>query len=95
MTMHFVHNPDDPAEAMAHRAMEAIKAAMIAEFGDESAPNITIVVASPPDGRVGIASTEPHPQLVLEALEMGWGAVHKGEREAGRPRHHPMWGRRP
>lgn len=75
------HDPDDPAQALAHRAMEAVKRAFIAEFAlDAERPNVTIVVSSPPDGRVGIASTEPTPELVLLALKTGWGAVHRAQR---------------
>lgn len=74
-------NMADPAQAAVHRAMEAIKKAYVAEYGeDEDAPNLTVVASLPPDGRVGIATTEPSPELALEALHAGWGAVHRAMR---------------
>jgi hypothetical protein len=72
---------DDPAQALAHRAMEAVKRAFAEEFkNDPQSPNVTIVVASPPDGRIGIASTEPDAQTILMALKAGWGAVKRSVR---------------
>lgn len=78
---HSQHDPKDPADVLTHRAMEAIKRAMVMEFGlDKESPNVTVVVSVPPDGRVGVASTEPTPELVLLALKMGWGAAKHAER---------------
>lgn len=79
--MHKDPNLADPAEAMAHRAMEAVKRAFREEFLlDAVGPNVTIVVSVPPNGKIGIASTEPDPNTVLYALKMGWGAVHRSVR---------------
>ena len=72
----FAREPDldDPAQAEAHRAMEAIRRAFEREFGvDNSWPNVTLVVSYPPDGRIGVATTEPEPVYALEALKAGWG----------------------
>lgn len=81
--LHRTPNLADPAEAMAHRAMEAITRAFREEFVlDAVGPNVTVVVAVPPDGRIGIASTEPDPNDILHALKMGWGAVHRSVRLA-------------
>jgi hypothetical protein len=78
---HF-HDPDDPSEALVHRAMERIKSGLMEEFGGEDiAPNITVVVTAP-NQRVAVASTEPEGQYVLMALKLAWGAVHKAERLA-------------
>lgn len=75
--LHATPNPEDPGEALAHRAMQAIQRAFMEEFaGEPVVPNVTIVVSAPPDGRVGIASTEPDAETILLALKMGWGAVH-------------------
>lgn len=79
--LHRTPNLSDPAEAMAHRAMAAIQRAFREEFMLEAVgPNVTIVVAVPPDGKIGIASTEPDPNLVLYALKMGQGAVQRSVR---------------
>lgn len=79
--LHKTPNLADPAEAMAHRAMEAITRAFREEFAiDAVGPNVTVVVAVPPDGRIGIASTEADPNDILHVLQMGWGAVHRSVR---------------
>lgn len=82
--LHHSHDPKDPAQVLVHRAMEAVQRAFVAEFGlDPQVPNVTIVVSAPPDGRIGIASTEPNPNDVLGALQAGWGAVHRAVRLGG------------
>lgn len=74
-------NLNDPAQAMVHRALEAIQRAFKEEFaGEKHTPNVTVVATVPPDGRVGVASTEPDPRTTLLALKMGWGAVHRAWR---------------
>jgi hypothetical protein len=83
-TFRYEPNLADPAQAAVHRAMETIKRAFIAEYGDEpQTPNLTVVASVPPDGRVGIATTEPSPELCLEALQAGWGATHRALRLGG------------
>jgi hypothetical protein len=62
--------------------MEVIRRALAEEFaGEDIAPNITVIVTAP-NQNIALASTEPDAGFVLEALKMGWGAVHKTERIA-------------
>jgi hypothetical protein len=78
--MHKDPNLADPAEAMAHRAMEAIIRAFREEFVlDAVGPNVTVVVAV---GSVDAIPILPSgdPNTVLYALKMGWGAVHRSVR---------------
>lgn len=71
-------NLADPAEAAVHRAIGAIQRAFKEEYGlDAQVPNVTVVVAVPPDGRIGVATTEPDEQTALFALRVGWGALHR------------------
>lgn len=69
-----------PSDQYSKRAMEAIKEAFAREFAAEDAPNVTLVCAMPPDGRVAIATTEPDPDDALLALKAGWGAIHRAIR---------------
>jgi hypothetical protein len=79
--LHAAPNLDDVGEAAVHRAITTVQGAIGAEYADdELMPNLTVVASVPPDGRVGIASTEPDAGSILYALEMGWGAVHKAVR---------------
>lgn len=74
---------DHPSDLYSKRAMEAIKEAFAREFSQEDAPNVTLVCAMPPDGRVAIATTEPDPDDALLALRAGWGAIHRSIRLIG------------
>jgi hypothetical protein len=77
-TKGFAFEPDmsDPAQAIVHRAVEACKRALMEEFGsDVDVPNVTVVTSVPPDGRIGVASTEPNAELVHEVLMLGMGAT--------------------
>lgn len=74
-------------QEIVHRAIKACRPAIAKEFKDDDyMPRLTIVVTVPPDGRVGIASTEDHAVYLLEALQMAWGAVHRSVRLTGRIR---------
>lgn len=68
------HTPDlnDPSVALVHRAMEAVRR----EFAtDDQVPRFVMVAETPPDGRIGVASTgddEPdtHRMLTLAAASV-------------------------
>lgn len=78
---------EDPAVALARRAMErAIKPAMRKEFRDEKLmPNVTVVVAAPPEGKIGLGSTEPDAGSIMQALVAAQGMVRRSIRlQAGR-----------
>lgn len=78
---------DHIEQEIVHRAIKAVKGPLEKEFRHEDyMPRLTIVVTVPPAGRVGIASTEEHAVYILEALQMGWGAVHRTVRLSGRIR---------
>jgi hypothetical protein len=76
----------EPVEAQVYRAMEAIKRAVLEEFADDDlGPNLTVIAALPPDGRVGLASTEPGAPEILLALHLATGMVRRSVRlQAGR-----------
>lgn len=78
---------DAVEQEIAHRAIKVCRRAIAKEFKDEDyVPRLTVVVTVPPDGRVGIASTEDHAVYILEALQMAWGAIHRTVRLTGRVR---------
>lgn len=76
----FGYEPDlsDPSEAAAHRAMMAVQRAFREEYaGEKEGPNVTIFASVPPDGRVGIATTEPDLELALAAVLEAQGALRR------------------
>lgn len=72
---------DFPADQFSKRTMQAVQRAFAEEFADDDfVANVTIICTMPPDGRVAVASTEPDPNDILDALRMGWGAIHRTAR---------------
>lgn len=81
------YDPDDPAQQLAHHVLEGvIIPALKREFANGDAhPNVTVVVAAPPTGRVGIGTTEPDPGSIMAALIAAQGMVRRAIRlQAGR-----------
>lgn len=79
----FSYSPDltDSGEAAAHRAVMAVQRAFKEEYaGERQGPNVTIIASVPPDGRIGIATTEPDLELALAALLEGQGAIKRSLR---------------
>lgn len=71
-------DPDDPAQRLVHRTMEAVQRAIEVEFAaNELAPNVTVLASVPPHGRIGIATTEPDLTTAMYALNLGLGSVKR------------------
>lgn len=85
MSKGYSDTPDmnEPAIAAAHRGIEAIRAVDFRDLFGDQGPRFLVIAETPPDGKLGIASTGDDAIDTLRIAALAFGLAKAGVRAEG------------